>query len=241
MMHRVILLVFFTYSLGSIYAQRDFEVWTEVGAKAKVLQNTTLAAELASRFDAFGMTTVFPQVSVEQPIQKWLKASVDYRWVSKREDNGNFLDAHRINANLSFDYSVKKRLKFGTRLRYQFAFNSFSNTAYNPEFDQAFRIKPFVEYDIKNSIFSPSSSIEFFYSLENAAAGNQFSKIRFFIGTDIDLKDTHGLKIGYIFDNRIQTASPKQRNILSLSYTYKLDFRSNDKAAGGKNKTGREL
>lgn len=233
----IILLQLYNHS----FAQRDFEIWTEVGAKAKVLRKSTVGAELVTRYDAFGLYTLFPQVSIEHPLRKWLKVSIDYRWVSKKENNGNFLDAHRINTNVNTEYSFEKRLKIGTRFRYQFAFNGLNTTEYNPEFDQAFRIKPYVEYDIKNSLFSPSSSIEFFYALENSPTGNRFSKIRFFLGTDIDLNSPHGLKVGYIFDNRIQTASPKQRNILSLSYTYKFDFRNNNKAASGKNKTGREL
>jgi hypothetical protein len=104
-----LLLLFLLLSVFRVsWTQRDLHAWTEIGVKAKLTKKADLGLEWSNRFDAFGLRTTFPQVSFKYKIYKWLRPSIDYRWVSKRDKYGNYLDGHRINANLNFIYSKKR-------------------------------------------------------------------------------------------------------------------------------------
>jgi hypothetical protein len=124
-------------------------------------------------------------------------------------------------------------------LRYQYAFNSFSES-YEPEFDNAYRIKSYFEYDIKKSIFTPSTSFELFYNPENSELGKRFNKIRFFIGTELELQGPHNVKFGYIYDQRINHPKERTRHIASVSYTYKLKASSLSRKNCNRNKVPKQ-
>jgi hypothetical protein len=93
---------------------------------------------------------------------------------------------------------------------------------YEPEFDESFRIKPSISYDIKKFPLTPQISTEFFYDPSNYELGNRFTKIRYSASFTLDLKGPHKVEFGYIFDQRIQLATPLNRHILNLSYTYQI-------------------
>ncbi|MEY4895061.1 MAG: hypothetical protein RL751_1886, partial [Bacteroidota bacterium] len=137
-----------------------FQVWNEVGVAYKLDKKQSLAFDLTTRHGAGGVQTFFPQISYKYKINKFIRPSVDYRYIGSRTDQGNFTYQHRINVNLQLNHSIE-RVELGLRGRYQFTTNRLLDN-YEPEFGEAFRIKPSIVYNIKKSVLLPQASMEFF-------------------------------------------------------------------------------
>lgn len=221
-MFRFVFLFFFLFVFRVSYSQQNvFQLWCETGLNGKLNKQLEYAIDWNNRFGNYNLQTSFGQISIKYKIKKWLKPSIDYRYVSARQKNSNYFSNHRLNFNLQFS-KTKKRLDLGLRLRYQYSFSQLLVGTYEPEFDEAFRIKPSISYDIKNFPLTPQISTEFFYDPSNYELGNRFTKIRYSASFTLDVKGPHKFKFGYIFDQRIQLANPLNRHVLSLSYTYQI-------------------
>lgn len=217
------ILIVVTFLSFSTFSQNDeYMVWTELGASGDLVKKTDWSFELCSRFDNGGLATFFPQVGVNYKLAKWLRPSVEYRFLVDRNKYGNFKSGHRINVNAKFSENVD-RFGLSLRLRYQYAFKQFGPpTEFNADFDQAIRIKPGFEYDIKGFFLTPFTSAEFFYNPQLGENGRQFDKLRWAIGAKLDTKGSHGLSFKYQMDKWLQDYSHELRHVLALSYEYKL-------------------
>jgi hypothetical protein len=100
---------------------------------------------------------------------------------------------------------------------------------YQPEFDKAIRFKPSLSYDINNSVFSPVASVEFFYNPSTGSLGKRFTKMRGFVGLDLELKGPHEVSLGYIYDQSLNLPDPTYRHILNVSYCYKIETKKKKK------------
>ncbi len=222
-MFRFRLLFFFLFfSLLSFSQQNYFQLWIETGIKGKINKRIEYAFEWNNRFGNYNLETIFGQASIKYKFKKWIKPSVDYRYISDRQDNSNYSSSHRLNFNLQFS-QTKKRLDLGLRLRYQYSFKQLTIMTYEPEFDESFRIKPSISYDINNFPVTPQISTEFFYDPSNYELGNRFTKIRYSASFALDIKGPHKVEFGYIFDQRIQMAIPLNRHILNVSYAFQIN------------------
>ena len=198
-------------------------VWTELGVKGSVTKKIDWAGDLTTRFGNLGVNTFFPQVSVKYKLTKWFRPSLEYRAIFNHLSNGNYNFSNRLNINGEFKHGISD-FDFGLRIRYQYSFGTlFASGSYDPEFDQAIRIKPSVTYDIKKSMFSPTASAEFFYDPSYGQYGRQFTKIRTFVGVKFDWKKPFDIAVGYMFDGKINLPKPSNRHILSVSFAYKIE------------------
>ena len=217
-----VLLLFLSTSLSSFSQNDEFMVWTGVGVRGDIIKKTDWVLDLNTRFDNEGVATLFPQVGVEFKPFKWLKTSLEYRLLVDKNKYGNYKSSNRLNFNLSGKTSVH-RFSLGVRLRYQYGFTSLSaSDTYDADFDQAFRFKPSVSYDIKKSIFVPIMSAEFFYNPSLGKDGRQFSKVRLAVGTKLDFKGPHGASIKYQLDKKLHNYEAGVRHVISIGYEYKL-------------------
>lgn len=208
------------------------ELWLETGVSYRAAKKWTLDAELNQRYNNYGLATVFPQISVKYKLSKWLKPSLDYRYIASREFLDPYQSSHRLNANLQGLYSIK-RLDLGLRLRYQYSFNRIS-TNYDAEFDQAWRIKPSIQYNIKDFPLSPTVSAEFFYDPTHNEAGKQFTRVRYYAGFDFDIQRVHKFSFGCFLDQWIN-AVPRKRLMYSLGYSFAIEaFKEKEKTKKGK-------
>jgi hypothetical protein len=209
----------FCYSYGQ---DSEFQTWIETGVKGKIVKRLDYSLDLTNRFGNLGTETFFPQASFKYKITDWFKPSIDYRIIFKKEPNLNYNSSNRLNFNLNFN-KLFGRVNIGLRLRYQYSFSQITGANYQPEFDKAYRIKPGVSYDINNSILTPNASIEFFYNPTRGPLGQRFTKMRAFIGTELELKGPHGIELGYIYDQSMNLPDPSTRHILNLSYVFKIE------------------
>ena len=221
-------------NISLIHSQSTvFQVWNELGVSGKLNKDFSYGVDLTTRFGGEGLGTVFPQLSLKYKLNKYVRFSVDYRLIGKKELNGNFLTSQRINGNLQFSYGIKRH-SFGFRTRYQYSFNALVGP-YESEFDQAFRFKPSYSYDINNSIFTPKVSCEFFYNPSQGYQGQQFTRVRYYAGVALELAGPHNLEVGYYYDQKIQVANPVNRSILNLSYSYSIGEGKKKESRKGKN------
>ncbi len=207
----------------SLFSQtNEGKIWTEVGVNGKIVKDLDWSADLTTRFGVNGFETVFPSISIKYKVKKWFKPSVEYRYIVDRENFETYSNSHRLNFNADFKRSFD-RLTIKTRIRYQYSFDRLVNSElYNPEFDQAIRLKLGGSYDLNNSFLSPVISGELFYNPMYGPYGQQLTKLRLFAGVDIEMDGPHEISVGYIFDNRINLSRPLTKHILSLGYSYKI-------------------
>lgn len=213
-------LIAFLFVGVSAYAQHETQVWTEVGVSGKVVKRLGWSVDINSRFGAAGLETFFPQVGFKYKVKKWFRPSIDYRFILDKDRYGNMLSGHRINFNANFEKPIE-RFELGARLRYQYAFNRFVNSGdFDPDLDQAWRLKGSVKYDIDNSIFTPLFSAELFYNPQYGP-DRGLSKMRIAVGTSLELDGPHKVSAKYQLDKRFEFGS-NLRHVISLSYGYKL-------------------
>ncbi|MDP4797612.1 MAG: DUF2490 domain-containing protein [Crocinitomicaceae bacterium] len=206
----------------SVFSQNEFAVWSEIGVKGEFTKKIKWSADLNGRFAKGKIETFFPSIGLEYKLAKWFRPSIDYRLVIDQNKYGNYKLSNRVNINGEFKKSVK-RFTFEARLRYQYSFNSVRAADYDSEFDQAIRLKPEIEYDIKGSIFNPVIGAEFFYNPSYNPNGFEFTKIRFTIGTKLELDGPHSLSFKYQLDKKTDSYSIGARHVLSVSYAYKIN------------------
>lgn len=214
----------FVCLLGSTaFSQQNdnYMVWTNIGVSGDLVKKTDWTAEISTRFDNSGIATFFPQIGVNYKLTKWLKPSVEYRFIIDKNNFGNYKAAHRLNFNAKFKEDFD-RLGLGLRVRYQYAFDSRGNFDYDADFDQAFRFKPEISYDIKNFILTPKVSSEFFYNPSLGENGRRFDKMRLGIGASLDLNNDHEISFKYQLDKRFFAFDRGVRHVLAISYEYSL-------------------
>jgi hypothetical protein len=207
--------------------ESDFQVWSELGVKVKLHKKFEYGFDITNRYGNNGLETFFPQLSIKYKVTDWFKPSLDYRIIGKKEPNSNYLYSNRLNLNLQFNKMIE-RFNLGLRVRYQYSFTRLSEN-YQPEFDQAIRIKPSFSYDINNSFFTPAFSIEYFYNPNKGPLGKRMTKLRAFVGTELEIKGPHEVEFGYIYDQSLNLPNPSTRHILNISYCYKIDSPKNKK------------
>ena len=220
MLKSVFLLVLLI-NLSFLVHGQSFEFWNAYGAKYKVNKQLSISASFTNRIGDGEVSSFFPEVSARFKVFDWLGASVDYRFVSKRAENGNYLGANRYNFNVKLRNSFE-RIKYSCRLRYQMSSRGGSNQSYESDFDEAFRFKPMLAYNIRKSIFEPSFSLDFFYNPTNGMYGKRFDKVRYSIGTSIELGDAHELDAAIKLDHRFNSNNNGDKLIFALSYTANL-------------------
>jgi len=206
----------------SVWAQNEFAVWSELGVKGEFTKKIKWSVDLNGRFAKGNLETFFPQLGFEYKLAKWFRPSIDYRLVIDQNKYGNYKLSNRINVNGEFKKNVK-RFTFETRLRYQYSFNSVRSADYDSEFDQAIRLKPEVEYDIKGTIFNPVVGAEFFYNPTYNPNGFQFTKVRFTIGTKLELDGPHSVSIKYQLDKNTDKYTIGAKHVVSVSYGFKIN------------------
>lgn len=205
---------------GFSQTTHDFNAWATIGADGKIVKKLRWSAELNSRFDDQGLKVFFPQVGMEYKLFKWLRPSIEYRFLIEKNKYGNYKPASSLRVNLNFRHVHDKRLKFGARLRYQYSFDRVSSQDYNADFDQAIRFKPYIAYDINDFFLTPELSTEFYFDPVYGPSTPGFTKIRYAVGFGLDMNSPHSVKFKYRLDQRLGSYPVRLRHIVGVSYGY---------------------
>ena len=93
-MKNLIFTSFFIFSIGFwSHSQNNGQLWLEAGLKTKITPDLAINAELNNRIGSNGLSTSFTQLSVKYKVFKWLSTSLDYRIISKKQENTNYLNS----------------------------------------------------------------------------------------------------------------------------------------------------
>ena len=201
------------------------EVWVSTGVKIPINKSLAMGVDITQRYGTYGLETIFPQVSVRYKVNKWFKPSIDYRIIGSRDFDAPIVFSHRINGNLQFNWS-KDRLSAGLRARYQYSIASFGGNA-DAEFDQAFRFKPSLSYDLPDFPLTPTLSMDWFYSLNNESRGT--NRFRHSLSFDVDLDGPHSVDFGIMLDQWVNDI-PRWRFMYNVGYSYAFKSKQNGDA-----------
>ncbi|MCH2223207.1 MAG: DUF2490 domain-containing protein [Crocinitomicaceae bacterium] len=217
-----ILICFFAIAFSAhTFGQHEFETWTKVSADGDVISDLSWSGSVSTRFGNRGVNTFFPQVGLEYKLQKWFRPSVEYRFILDQDKYTNFSAMHRLNFNANFKAEVD-RFNISSRLRYQYAFNRGSVENFNPDFDQAIRLRFGVKYNIKKNPITPLATYELFYDPAFSASGPSLSKMRLAIGASVKVAKKQRLSAKYQLDKRFMSFDKNIRHVIALSYRYSL-------------------
>ncbi|HLP54985.1 MAG TPA: DUF2490 domain-containing protein [Fluviicola sp.] len=212
------LLVLLCLAGSTAYAQDRSEIWLGAGIKREVVKDVIFGVQTNMRIRTDGkLETLFQEVSVKSEHLKWFRPSVDYRFITSYADNGNPTYSNRFNVNTDFRKKIKE-VKVGFRARYQLVIGS--GTGSGSDLDPALRLKPYVEYEIPKTRFSPGFSVEFFYNPVFGEFGQRFNRVRFGLGTDIDLPGPNTLSFTYYYGRKYNTGNPYAEHLISLEYGF---------------------
>lgn len=214
-----------------------FQSWNEVGLGYKLDKKQSLGLDFTSRFDLSGLQTFFPQISYKYKVNKFIRPSLDYRLIGSKDDFNNFSIQHRLNVNVQLAHEIQ-RFQLGFRVRYQLSVER-TTTDISSEFGNAFRFKPSLGYNLKNSNFSPNIGMEFFTTPLDGQIGYHLSRIRWNAGIVVDLKDAGELELAYLYDQRFNSPAAINRAILNLGYNYTIAHK--EKKGNKAPRTGRFL
>jgi hypothetical protein len=200
-------------------------LWVSTGANTTINKKWNFEARFTGRFyDNQRWDKFFPEFSVKYKVHKYFKPDIDYRYViNQSRNNHRITTGHRINLNFNSGVDVD-RFDFKFRFRLQYKFDRFLSTDdYEPDFDNAARIKSTVKYNIKGSKIDPRLENEIFYNTNHGQFGRQFTKYRFGIGADIKLPNRNVITVKYRYDHEFNVSNPRRFHILSIAhdYTYK--------------------
>ena len=201
-------------------------IWLSSAVQTNVFNDDfRIQAALQGRFfDNGRYDKVFPELSVRYELTKWLKPSIDYRFIfNQSRTSYERTVGHRLNLNLNIDYDYD-RFDFQLRARYQYSFARLSSdSGYDPDFDNAFRIKPKIKYNIKGSKIDPLIESEWYYNTNFGEFGKQFVKYRFAIGVEVNLPKKHELTIKYRYDYEFNVPNPWRSHVISIGHTYEYE------------------
>lgn len=215
---RTLFLLFLAFFTTVASAQDRSQIWFSAGVKREVAKNITAGVGTNARIAMVGsLQTLFQEASIKSEHIKWFRPSIDYRFITSYERNGNYVNSQRLNFNADFRGKISD-FKFGTRFRYQIYLGDFIATG--TDLDPSFRIKPYVDWSIPDTRFTAGLSTEFFYNPQNGQFGDRFNRTRFGASLNIDLPNSNELDITYYYGRRYNTNNPYQENIVSLEYTY---------------------
>lgn len=216
--------VLFVVSTYLAYSQN--RLWLSSGVKTNAINDDlSLQAALQGRFfDNGRYDKIFPELSVKYDVTKWFKPSIDYRLIFNQSRTSYERSVgHRLNVNLNIDYDYE-RFDFQFRARYQYSFTRLSGeSGYDPDFDNALRLKPKIKYNIKGSKIDPLIESEWYYNTNFGEIGRQFIKYRFAIGVEMNLPKKHELTIKYRYDYEFNVANPWRSHIISIGHSYEYE------------------
>lgn len=209
---------------GEIQSQN--RLWVSSGIKTTFFtDDLRVEALFQGRFYDHGRyDKLFPEFSFKYKVTKWFKPSVDYRFVfNQSRTSYERSTGHRFNLNLNTDFDYE-RFDFQFRVRYQYSLNAFSSASgYDPDFDNAIRLKPRIKYNIKESKVDPMIESEWFYNTNLGEFGRQFVKYRFAVGVEINLPKKHELSIKYRYDYEFNVPSPWRSHVISIGHSFSYE------------------
>ena len=246
--YRIIMALAITSMSLPLVAQTESGLITELGAEKKLSKQFSigLEAELRTRNNFKTMDRWSVGIGAEYKPVKYLKFEGGYTLLNTnfREDislksNGSYNNwrpsywgiRHRVYASATGTYKFKSNLRLSLRERWQYTYRP-ETTVTRWDFDNSWwednvragkgknqlRSRLQLEYDKKNALLTPYANVELYNSWA-------IEKIRYTIGTDINLSKQHSLNLFYRYQNMKNVdADEYDPNMHYIGVGYKFKF-----------------
>ena len=245
------LLLTLHFSLRSSFAQSEGGLLMELAADKKVNRQLTVGveADMRTRNNFRTMDRWSVGVSAGYKLNKWVKfqagytlldnnmrEKMSYQTIGGVKAYNNWLPSywgikHRVNASVTATYKFSNNIRLSLRERWQFTYRP-EKTVQRWDFDNAtweekvhtgsrkhqLRSRLQVEYDKKRALLTPYASIELYNQLA-------IEKIRYTVGTDINVTKQHTLGVFYRFQNMKNVDEDDydpDMHYLGISYKFKF-------------------
>ena len=243
-MQKIIALICFLLSMCNVFvceAQRtDFQFWNEIGSDYKWNKSITGRVDISTRFNAYGLDKVFPQLSTEFNVASWLDVDLNYRTIFEKGLNQKYTSSNRWNINVKFK-EKRKNVNVSARVRYQFGGTKIYFNQYDADFDNAWRFKGHMKYSPKKSKFQIEGGMESFFNPQFGIYGRSFNKNRYSIAFGYKLSSNQDLSLDILYDNRINSGGKANILAIKTSYSYGINRKSTKKQKGLPLKNVRDL
>ena len=194
----------------------------EVEKKVNKQLSVGVEAELRTRNNFKTMDRWSLGLGASYKFNKWLKADAGYSLLNTNfhedisyKSSGNYNNwrpsywgiRHRVHASLTGTYKFQNNLRLSLRERWQYTYRpektvtrwDFDNSSWEDKVRSGkgknqLRSRLQLEYDKKNALLTPYASVE----LYNAWA---IEKIRYTVGTDINVTKNHTFNVFYRYQN----------------------------------------
>jgi hypothetical protein len=197
----------------------DAGLWTSINIEKKIAKGFTasLSQEFRFRENISELGTAFTEAGVEHKIIKRLSFGIGYRFIQSRNLDDTYSMRHRLLADLSYRYKIKKvgitlRERFQSQVKdIQYGEDGFAPVHY-------LRSKLNIKYAPEKK-YGPWISAEVFYQLNNNK-GNEIDNIRYAAGVDYDFNKRHSISLFYLINQGVNTSNPLTEYISGISYKY---------------------
>ncbi len=196
----------------------DAELWTGAGIRKNITKKLSVHFEEQVRMNdnISSIKNYFSQVGAAYRLNKYLKVSGAYRFKNVQRLDGTYRVVNRLHGDVRFRYKAKPIIVL-YRARMQVEYGQRNN---GPRTDYYDRNKLTLKLDL-DKMFSPYISSEVYLDI----TAKQFDKVRYTIGTDLDLNKRNEVTIFYRIQREFNVNNPKYSYIIGLSYLYKLKGR----------------
>ena len=245
---RIISAAFMAFMSLTATAQSEGGLVASLEAEKKLGKKRSVEAEaeLRTRNDFKTMDRWSIGIGASYKFNKWMKADAGYTCLNTNfhedislKSNGNYNNwrpsywgiRHRMHASMTGTYKFSNNLRISLRERWQYTYRP-EKTVTRWDFDNSWwedkargakgknqlRSRLQVEYDKKKALFTPYASAEFY----NALA---IEKIRYTVGTDINVKKNHTFNIFYRYQNMKNVEDDEyEPDMHYLGVGYKVKF-----------------
>ena len=218
----------------------------EVEKKVNKQLSVDVEVELRTRNDFKTMDRWSWGLGASYKLTKWLKADAGYTFLNSnyREDisyksSGAYNNwrpsywgiRHRVHASLTGTYKFQNSLRLSLRERWQYTYRpeqiiarwDFDNSTWEDKVrvgkgKSQLRSRLQLEYDKKKALLTPYASVELYNSWA-------IEKIRYTVGTDINVTKSHTFNVFYRFQNMKNVeADEYDPNMHYLGVGYKFKF-----------------
>lgn len=219
---------------------------TEVEKKVNKQLSVGVEAELRTRNNFKTMDRWSLGLDASYKFNKWLKADAGYTLLSTNfhedisyKSSGDYNNwrpsywgiRHRVHASLTGTYKFQNNLRLSLRERWQYTYRpektvtrwDFDNSCWEDKVRSGkgknqLRSRLQLEYDKKKALLTPYASVEFY----NAWA---IEKIRYTVGTDINVTKNHAFNVFYRYQNMKNVEEDEyDPNMHYIGVGYKFKF-----------------
>ncbi len=199
----------------------DAGLWTSIAVEAKIMKKVSASFSQEYRFNenVTELGSWISEAGLEYKLNKYIKASVNYRYTLKRMKNNLYSPRQRFFVDIKVE-KKNKPLIFQFRTRFQEEYADVSRT---PEWGFAgfySRNKFTLKFDFDKK-WEPYTSLELFSPIGHDQP-YIFDDIRFIAGVEFALSKHHKLDLFYMIQHELYVNMPVTDFIGGIGYQYKL-------------------